>query len=120
MANRNNFITGVTELLILSLIEKGDSYIYEIVKSIQDLSDGLLVLPQSTIYTATYKMEDKGYISEYSKKVGRKRTRVYYHLESSGADYLKEIYDNYSQTAQGIARFLDAINDNKGHQDERS
>lgn len=113
MTHKNNFITGVTELLILSLLEEGDSYIYEIARSIKNLSDDLLVLPQSTIYTATYKLEDKGYISEYSKKVGRKRTRIYYHLESSGVDYLKEIYNNYFQTAKGISQFFCALNNSK-------
>ena len=80
MANRNNFITGITEMLILSLLEKGDSYVYQISKSIKDLSDNSLSISQNTLYSATYKLENEGYISEYSKKVGKKRTRIYYKL----------------------------------------
>ncbi|MGN0452608.1 MAG: PadR family transcriptional regulator [Ruminococcus sp.] len=57
---------------------------YEIIKSIADYSDGLLVISQNTIYTAAYKLVNEGKISEYSKLVGKKRTRVYYHLEVSG------------------------------------
>ena len=72
MANRNNFITGITEMLILSLLEKGDSYVYQISKSIKDLSDNSLSISQNTLYSATYKLENEGYISEYSKKVGKK------------------------------------------------
>ena len=68
MANRNNFITGITEMLILSLLEKGDSYVYQISKSIKDLSDNSLSISQNTLYSATYKLENEGYISEYSKK----------------------------------------------------
>lgn len=71
MANRNNFITGITEMLILSLLEKGDSYVYQISKSIKDLSDNSLSISQNTLYSATYKLENEGYISEYSKKSGK-------------------------------------------------
>ena len=31
MAYRNNLLTGITELLVLSILNKMDSYIYEIV-----------------------------------------------------------------------------------------
>ena len=82
MANKNNFINGITELLILSILNKHDSYVYEIVKSITEFSGGLLSISQNTIYTATYKLENEGKITEYSKLVGKKRTRIYYHIES--------------------------------------
>ena len=64
MANKNNFINGITELLILSILNKHDSYVYEIVKSITEFSGGLLSISQNTIYTATYKLENEGKITE--------------------------------------------------------
>ena len=74
MAERNYFINGITELLILSFLKNHDAYVYEITKSIEEKSGGLLSISQNTIYTATYKLENEGKISEYSKLVGRKRT----------------------------------------------
>ncbi len=106
MANRNNFITGITEMLILSLLEKGDSYVYQISKSIKDLSDNSLSISQNTLYSATYKLENEGYISEYSKKVGKKRTRIYYKLEPEGKQYLNSIRENYQQVVQGVHAVL--------------
>lgn len=106
MANRNNFITGITEMLILSLLEKGDSYVYQISKSIKDLSDNCLSISQNTLYSATYKLENEGYISEYSKKVGKKRTRIYYKLEPEGKQYLNSIRENYQQVVQGVHAVL--------------
>ena len=68
MASRNNFISGITELLILSLLSQNDKYVYEISKDIENLSDGLLKISQNTLYSATYKLEKDGYISEYSRR----------------------------------------------------
>lgn len=109
MANKNYFINGITELLILSMLKNHDSYVYEIVKSITEFSGGLLTISQNTIYTATYKLENEGKISEYSKLVGKKRTRVYYHLEPPGDEYLCDILSNYIDTTKGVKNFLNSL-----------
>lgn len=106
MANKNQFITGITDLLILSILAKQDSYVYEIVKFIENFSKQTLVISQNTIYTATYKLENEGKISEYSKLVGKKRTRIYYHIEESGRKALSELIDNYNKTTNGVIEIL--------------
>ena len=80
MATKNYFMNGTTELLVLSLLREKDSYVYEIVKAIEEMSDSLLEISQNTVYTATYKLVSEGKISEYTEIVGKKRTRVYYHI----------------------------------------
>ncbi len=115
--SKNYFINGITDLLILSILDNHDSYMYEIVKSITDFSEGLLTISQNTIYTAAYKLENDGRISEYSKLVGRKRTRVYYHLEASGKKYLDELLKNYQNTTEGISRIISVL-DRKDNEDE--
>ena len=43
MAYKNSLITGITDLLVLAILnEKGDSYVYEITKYITNHSNGLL------------------------------------------------------------------------------
>ena len=106
MSNKNIFITGNTDLLILSILKKTDAYAYDIVKQISALSDGMLNLSNNTVYTAIYKLENNGYISEYSRQVGRKRTRVYYHLEEKGVVYLDELFKNYLNTMLGTNLIL--------------
>lgn len=110
MASRNYFINGITELLILSILNKHDSYVYEITKAIENDSGNLLSISQNTIYTATYKLENEGKISEYSKLVGRKRTRIYYHIEPDGKVYLKELLSNYQNTTSGVQNILNLLN----------
>ena len=44
MAYKNNLITGITELLVLKILEQQDSYVYEIQKMINNNSEHLLLL----------------------------------------------------------------------------
>ena len=92
IAYRNNLLTGITELLVLSILNKMDSYIYEIVKLIANDSDNRLTLSSNTVYASAYKLEQAQMISEYSKLVGKKRTRIII-LNPKGGNTLK----NYKQ-----------------------
>lgn len=114
MASKNYFINGITELLILSILNCHDSYVYEIVKSIENFSEGLLTISQNTIYTATHKLENEGKITEYSKQVGKKRTRIYYRIEQSGREFLKEISQNYKNTTDGIQKIMNVMSQEQG------
>ncbi len=109
MAERNYFINGITELLILSVLISHDSYVYEITKTIEQNSRGLLSISQNTIYTATYKLQNEGKISEYTKLVGKRRTRVYYHIENIGLSYLEELQHNYNSMINGVQAVLDTL-----------
>lgn len=109
MAYKNSFITGITDLLVLSILDKQDSYVYEITKTISNNSGGLLSISHNTIYTATYKLEEENMISEYSKLVGKKRTRVYYHLETKGKEHLKKLLEDYSNMTGGVQKILASL-----------
>lgn len=109
MAERNYFINGITELLILSILSTHDSYVYEITKIIENNSNGLLSISQNTIYTATYKLQNEGKISEYSQLVGKRRTRIYYHIEREGLSYLEDLKQNYHYTITGVQTVVDAL-----------
>ena len=106
---RNNLLTGITELLVLSILNKMDSYIYEIVKLIANDSDNRLTLSSNTVYASAYKLEQAQMISEYSKLVGKKRTRIYYHIEPKGREHLKELQTSYTNMTMGVQRIFDKL-----------
>ena len=112
MADKNYLVTGITELLILSILDKHDSYVYEITKNVSDLSGGLLSISQNTVYTATYKLETEGKISAYSKLVGKKRTRIYYRLEPDGQKYLEELKANHENMVLAVQNIFIALRQN--------
>jgi PadR family transcriptional regulator PadR len=112
MAYKNSLITGITDLLVLAILNNSDSYVYEIAKIISNDSGGLLSISHNTVYTATYKLEEQQMISEYSKLVGKKRTRIYYHIEQKGNEYLKELQENYSNMTTGVEKILSILGGN--------
>lgn len=116
MSNKNIFISGIPDLLILLILQQEDSYAYEVTKKIAMLSGKMLTISQNTIYTAIYKLTLNGYISEYSKQVGCKRMRIYYHLEEGGEAYLAALLDNYLQISAGMNQIFQAL-DIKGKED---
>lgn len=58
MASKNYFLNGVAELLILSILKKNDTYIYDIKKIISEVTNDVLPMSQNTIYAAAYKLEN--------------------------------------------------------------
>lgn len=114
--SKNLFFNGITDLLVLSILDNHDSYMYEIVKSIKECSGDLISISQNTIYTVAYKLQNEGKISEYTKLVGKRRTRVYYHLEPEGKKYLEELLDNYNKTAQAVQNVLSSLKEGESNE----
>ena len=93
-----------------------DSYIYEIVKLIANDSDNRLTLSSNTVYASAYKLEQAQMISEYSVLVGKKRTRIYYHIESDGEAYLKELQHDYENMISGMSAIFDSLEKGDTHE----
>lgn len=69
---------------------------------------------EGTLYLILYKLVESGYLSTYSKTVGIKRTRKYYHLDPSRREYLNRILNEYDEITKGIAMILDReVQDNE-------
>ena len=107
MASKNYFLNGVAELLII--LKNNDTYIYDIKKTISEISNDVLPMSQNTIYAAAYKLENEKKISEYSKLVGRKRTRIYYHIEDLGLEYLEKLTSDYQMVTTNVCKILNFL-----------
>ncbi len=105
--NQENFKRGCAELLALYLLSKEDLYGYQITQLMEEKSDGRFTMLEGTLYLILYKLVDVGYLSTYSKLVGKRRTRKYYHLEDSGREYLNRILKEYDEVTKGITLILD-------------
>ena len=104
-----NFVTGgysTIDMIILHWLDQKDCYVYEITKLNIEHSEGKCPTSQSSVYTAAYKLEKNHYISEYTKLVGKKRTRVYYHIEDAGREYLKKMIPQYHSDHEGVVLIL--------------
>lgn len=110
MGIRDNFKKGTVEMLVLSLLAESDLYGYQFPQMISDRSGGVIDVPEGSLYPMLYRLVDDGYISCTRVPAGRRRILVYYHLEPSGFDRLKETVSEYQIFSDGIQRFLSSCN----------
>lgn len=100
---------GTIELALLSLLSKKDMYGYEICQQLKELSHGMYVVTEGSLYPVLYRLIERGCITDRSELVGKRRTRVYYHIEQVGIDYLNEIKQEYFSMHNGISLILDSV-----------
>jgi PadR family transcriptional regulator, regulatory protein PadR len=103
---RNSFKMGTVEMLILFLLNQSDLYGYELTTLLKQLSDGDYVLAEGSLYPILYRLLEKKYISDREVVVGKRRIRVYYHIEESGKSRLNDLLKDYKKTCDGIERIL--------------
>lgn len=63
MANRGDTLTAV-EVLALAALSDGPRYGYELVQTIEELSDGQLQLRPGNLYRVLHRLEDRGLARE--------------------------------------------------------
>lgn len=105
--NQDNFKRGTAEMLILHLLCEEDLYGYQITQSFAEKSNGVYTMLEGSLYPILYRLSDAGYISEYTKLVGKRRTRKYYHIEEAGREYLASILAEYDTIIDSINKILD-------------
>lgn len=103
---RSNFKMGTVEMIVLFLLEKEDLYGYQLSLLIEKLSCGNLTVTESTLYPTLYKLLDNKMISDWEVPVGKRRVRVYYHLEELGKQRLRDLLEDYQQITVGISQIL--------------
>ena len=88
------------EFLILAIIDREDSYGYEISQTIKLAAN----IKESTLYPILKKLEKAGYMTTYSQEYqGRKRK--YYSITSEGKEqleFLNKEWLTYKETLHGI------------------
>ena len=82
-------------------------YGYQLSQELEKRSGGRYSLQESSMYPILYRMMDKGLISDTQILVGKRRTRVYYHLEDRGREYLAQIRAEYLSLCKGILQILE-------------
>ena len=114
MADRDglvNFQRGVLPIVILSLLKQEDMYGYQLVLETERRSAGKLVTQEGSLYPVLYRLLEAGYISDSKKLVGKRMTRIYYHLEPSGESYLQALIQEYQKITDGVFTVVSAARD---------
>ena len=105
-ANQNSFQRGVMTLLVLALLDREDMYGYQLVQEISTASSGKIVTQEGSLYPVLYKLQDQKLISDNKKLVGKRKTRIYYHLEDAGRAQLQTLLQEYDTITQGVLQVI--------------
>lgn len=75
--------------IVLAVLKRGDSYGYEIIKSVRDLSDGELEWKEGMLYPLLHRLAGQGLIESYEGTSPSGRVRKYYRLLPAGSRQLE-------------------------------
>lgn len=103
-----DYLRGHTDTIILSILEKKDSYGYEINSTIANATNQEFSLTEATLYTAFKRLEKALYITSYWQEGLKNTKRKYYSITPLGKKYLTLKRDNW-MSAQHILNQLIGI-----------
>ena len=96
---------GSIDILILSIIEKQDTYGYEIAKCIKEKSEGLYSMGEGTLYPALKRTEGKELIESYWKDDQLTGKRKYYKITDKGKQVLNDRINQWNKVTSLINIF---------------
>lgn len=106
MQIQENLKKGTVEMLLLHLLCEKSMYGYELLQELKSRSKQKFLLKDGSMYPIMYRMITKGLVTDEQVLVGKRRTRVYYHITEFGKTYLEEIKAEYFSMSEGIANIL--------------
>ncbi|MDD4614724.1 MAG: PadR family transcriptional regulator [Caldisericia bacterium] len=74
--------------VILSILQNGDNYGYGIIQEIKEITNGKTPWQEASIYPVLKKLEKKGLIKSYWRKIEDERHRKYYIILDAGKEEL--------------------------------
>lgn len=89
MAVLKELMGASTPLLVLTVLEQGPSYAYEIIRRINDEADGEFVWQEGTVYPLLHKLEKAGLIHASWRESESGRWRKYYEITKAGSETLQ-------------------------------
>lgn len=104
-----NLKKGITELLILSFLEKKDMNIYAITTQLDEFSHGICKITYP--YAAIYRLVNNGYIAEADKKVDENRLRQFYRITENGREYFRNMKKEYDLFLSGVDLVFKRLNE---------
>lgn len=102
---RESLKKATTEMLVLFLLKQKSMYTYEMMSTVEKLSDGRLSF--NTLYQAIYRLQGFNYIEESRKVMSESnRVRIYYAITDLGREYLTALIENYRVMIGAIENIL--------------
>lgn len=98
---------GVLELCVLSLLQKGDQYGYEISERLSRE----IAIADGTVYPILRKLKSEGLVTTYLQEESGGPPRKYYSLTSLGREAYEQSRAEYLEFARSVRKLLEEAED---------
>lgn len=99
-------LKGSTAILLLTLLQSGPMYGYQIVQEVKRRSEGDLDLKEGSLYPALHKLEEQGLVEGYWQERADGRQRRYYRLTPEGMAAAEERRSQWRTFETAMRRVL--------------
>lgn len=106
MSIRADMIRGHTETIILAHLMNGNSYGYEINKSIKEKTNHQYELNDATLYCAFRRLEEGEYITSFWGEGNSGARRRYYSITNKGIELYKKSIEEWRLTKDLIDKLI--------------
>lgn len=101
-----DILRGHTDTIILSRLAEGDSYGYEINRTVTQRTGGAYGFKEATLYTAFKRLEQNGFITSYWGDDGPGARRRYYAITDEGRAQLGRDRQEWDETRQVLSALI--------------
>lgn len=109
MAYVQQLLKGLIDPILLSLISELPMYGYQIVKELEQRTEGYLKLKAGTVYPALMRLEKKGLLSSRWEQTTERRGRRYYQITGKGRQFLASRSGDWRRFSTAINGFMRAV-----------
>ena len=99
-------MAGSGTMLVLSLLEGGDMYGYQMIEELARRSGDLFQMKEGTLYPILHGLEKGKYLSSYQQEAPTGRVRKYYRLTRRGKELLDDKRTEWAAFHQGVGQVL--------------
>lgn len=96
---------GSNALIVLSVLTRNDMYGYQIIKTIENMSEEVFVMNEGTLYPILHALEQEGCLTSYWQEAeGRKRK--YYKITEKGLKQFSEKQEEWRLFSGAVSKVL--------------
>ena len=98
-------VAATSVSIALSILSEADSYGYEIIQRVTELTGGEFEWTEAMLYPVLHRLENRKLVKSYWRKASTGRKRKYYSITSAGLTELKDKKQQWRIVA-GVLRTL--------------
>ena len=106
MVSSSEFIRGYSEIVVLAILNKKDSYVYDLVQTIEEWTDGQIMISNPSLLLIIRKMQDEGKVVSYEKLNEKGVHRKYYTLTEFGKNIYENLKGEYINSLVAMTRII--------------